>query len=127
MGKAIIEPTDHDHRVGHVIEAQPKLLMPIPGQSASPRFYLWILKEKNFFFCHIQIKGPGNAKLPTRRLFVIQRKKVNTQKEVVERVCSAVPDSATLWTVACQAPLCVEFFRQEYWNGLPFPTPGNLP
>ena len=31
------------------------------------------------------------------------------------------------WTVACQAPLSVEFLRQEYWNGLPFPSPGYLP
>ena len=29
--------------------------------------------------------------------------------------------------MACQAPLSVEFFRQEYWSGLPFPSPGNLP
>ena len=33
---------------------------------------------------------------------------------------------ATLWTVACQAPLSTEFFRQEYWNELPFPPPGDL-
>ena len=32
-----------------------------------------------------------------------------------------------LWTVACQTPLSTEFFRQEFWNGLPFPTPGDLP
>ena len=31
------------------------------------------------------------------------------------------------WTVACQAPLSVEFSRQEYWRGLPFPSPGDLP
>ena len=31
------------------------------------------------------------------------------------------------WTVAHQAPLSMEFFRQEYWNGLPFPSPGDLP
>ena len=31
------------------------------------------------------------------------------------------------WTVACQAPLSMEFSRQEYWDGLPFPTPGDLP
>jgi len=30
-------------------------------------------------------------------------------------------------TVACQAPLSVEFPRQEYWSGLPFPSPGDLP
>ena len=31
---------------------------------------------------------------------------------------------ATPWTVACQALLFMEFFRQEYWSGLPFSTPG---
>ena len=30
------------------------------------------------------------------------------------------------WTVARQAPLPMEFSRQEYWSGLPFPTPGDL-
>ena len=34
---------------------------------------------------------------------------------------------ATPRTVALQAPLSLEFSRQEYWNGLPFPTPGDLP
>ena len=33
----------------------------------------------------------------------------------------------TLWTVAHQALLFMGFSRQEYWNGLPFPLPGNLP
>ena len=33
---------------------------------------------------------------------------------------------ATLWTVACQAPLSMGFSRQEYWSGLPFPSPGDL-
>ena len=34
---------------------------------------------------------------------------------------------ATLRTVARQAPLSMGFSRQEYWNGLPFPPPGDLP
>ena len=40
-----------------------------------------------------------------------------------------VPDwlFAIPWTVACQAPLSMEFSRQEYWSGLPFPSPGDLP
>ena len=33
----------------------------------------------------------------------------------------------TPWTVAHQAPLSREFPRQEYWSGLPFPSPGGLP
>ena len=32
----------------------------------------------------------------------------------------------TLWTIACQAPLSMGFPRQEYWSGLPFPSPGDL-
>ena len=36
-------------------------------------------------------------------------------------------DSATLWTIACQTPLSMGFFRPEYWRGLPFPSPGDLP
>ena len=40
---------------------------------------------------------------------------------------SVVSDSVTPWTVACQAPLSMEFSRQEYWSGQPFPTPGDLP
>ena len=34
---------------------------------------------------------------------------------------------ATPWTVACQAPPSIGFSRQEYWSGLPFPSPGDLP
>ena len=33
----------------------------------------------------------------------------------------------TPWTVAHQAPLSMEFSRKEYWSGLPFPSPGDLP
>ena len=40
---------------------------------------------------------------------------------------SCVQLYATLWTVTCQAPLSVGFSRQEYWNGLPCPPPGDLP
>ena len=34
---------------------------------------------------------------------------------------------STSWTVALQAPLSMGFPRQEYWSGLPFPLPGDLP
>ena len=34
---------------------------------------------------------------------------------------------ATPWTVAYQIPRSIEFSRQEYWSGLPFPSPGDLP
>ena len=34
---------------------------------------------------------------------------------------------ATPWAVALQAPLFMRFSRKEYWSGLPFPSPGDLP
>ena len=42
-------------------------------------------------------------------------------------VCSVVSNSATPRTVARQAPLSMGFLRREYWSGLPFPPPGDLP
>ena len=49
--------------------------------------------------------------------------------------CSAVPCCgakslqlySTSWTVACHALLFMGFSRQEFWSGLPFPPPGDLP
>ena len=43
------------------------------------------------------------------------------------KLLSRVRLFATLWTVAHQAPLSMEISRQEYWSGLPFPSPGDLP
>ena len=43
--------------------------------------------------------------------------------EVVPSSFSRVRLSATLWMVACQASLFMGFSRQEYWSGLPFPSP----
>ena len=44
--------------------------------------------------------------------------------DLVAELCLTL---ATPWTVACQAPLSMGFSRQEYWSGLPFPSPGDLP
>ena len=43
---------------------------------------------------------------------------------LVAKLC---PTPATAWTVVCQASLSMGFSRQEYWSGLPFPSPGDLP
>ena len=55
-----------------------------------------------------------------------------SHQETGPRQCACVhaqscPTSATPGRVAHQAPLSMEFSRQEYWNWLPFPTPGGLP
>ena len=48
-------------------------------------------------------------------------------RKVKVKSLSRVQPFAALWIVACQAPLSMGFSRQEYWNGLPFPSPGDLP
>ena len=50
-----------------------------------------------------------------------------TLKCFVHLVLKSCPTLAILWTVACQTPLSSGFPRQEYWRGLPFPSPGDLP
>ena len=46
---------------------------------------------------------------------------------VYAHVLSRVQLFAAPWAVALKVPLSMEFSRQKYWSGLPFPTPGNLP
>ena len=47
--------------------------------------------------------------------------------KVKVKLLSCVRLFVTPWTVAYQAPQSMEFSRQEYWSGLPFPSPGDLP
>ena len=49
------------------------------------------------------------------------------RKKVEVKLLSCVRLFATLWTVAHQAPPSMGFSRQEYWSGLPFPSPGDHP
>ena len=56
---------------------------------------------------------------PQRPSFIFLKVKV--------KLLSHVQLFATPWTVAHQAPQSMEFSRQEYWSGLPFPSPGDLP
>ena len=54
-------------------------------------------------------------------------KNLNYYKKVKVKSLSRVRLFATPWTVAYQAPTSMGFSRQEYWSGLPFPSPGDLP
>ena len=46
---------------------------------------------------------------------------------IVKSLTQSCPTLCNPWTVAHQAPLSMGFSRQEYWSGLPFPSPGDLP
>ena len=49
------------------------------------------------------------------------------ERKVKVKSASRVRLFATPWTVAYQAPLSMGFSRQEYWSGVPLPSPGDLP
>ena len=57
----------------------------------------------------------------------IPRKSMRHLGTVVCSVASVVSNSVTPWTAAHQASLFMGFSRQEYWNGMPCPPPGDLP
>ena len=64
------------------------------------------------------------------RLFILTRSKWRNStfiKWVKVKPLSRARLFATLWTVTHQAPLSMGFSRQDYWSGLPFPSPGDLP
>ena len=61
----------------------------------------------------------GKEKLPPQSISPIL--------DVVVQSLQSCPTLVTSWTVARQAPLSMGFPRQEYWSGLPFPSPGDLP
>ena len=52
---------------------------------------------------------------------------ISMKVKVKVKSLSRVQLFATLWTVVHQAPQFMGFSRQEYWSGLPFPSPGDLP
>ena len=49
------------------------------------------------------------------------------ESPIAAHACSVISDSVTPWPIAHQVLLSMEFSRQEYCSGLPFPPPRNLP
>ena len=65
--------------------------------------------------------------METVRDFIFGGSKITADGDSVQFSCLVMSDSVTPWTVAYQAPPSMEFSKQEYWSGLPFPSPGDLP
>ena len=91
--------------------------------------------ETLFFWWDVTCSGSWEVYLRTLR-WPHSRLKSHTRFGVVDSerfscVCAQAPRRVrlfvTLWTAAPQAPLSMGFSRQEYWRGLPFPPPGDLP
>ena len=89
-----------------------------------------------------QNRGPPNKPPSFRSINLWQKKQEYTMEKqrkanLFHKWCweswtgcayaQSYPTLCDPWTIAHQDPLSVEFSRQEYWNGLPFPTLGDLP
>ena len=74
-------------------------------------------------------REPQTPKAPSVSLktWLLSADHQNGKVKVKVKSLSRVRLFATLWTVAYQASLSMGFSRQEYWIGLPFPSPGDLP
>ena len=68
-----------------------------------------LTKSKNYFSCYYY------------------HRKAMTNLVLKLKSLSHIRLFVTPWTVACYAPPSMGFSRQEYWSGLPFPSPGDLP
>ena len=89
---------------------------------------------QNFTSAHLHKRAPQGSKQTPAALIPTSRNHVEIHTGGKSCVCACVCSYfncvclfGTLWAVACQAPLSVGFSRKEYWSGLPFPPPGNLP
>ena len=111
----------------------PKAAKPPP--SVNPQN--WRIKE-TASFQSFKLKFEGIS-LPTMLPCRVAAKKIVTlvlwglwlrgptaSPDTVKWSHSVVSDSATPWTAAYQAPSFMGFSRQEYWSGLPFPSPGGI-
>ena len=71
--------------------------------------------------------GRAGLSIGAKERLLVHLESINTTKCESIICFSHIRLCATPWTVACQAPLSMGFPRQEYWSGVPFPSPGDLP
>ena len=95
----------------------------IPSNMKSYAFFLFLFSDQFFsviscFLCALFPRLYHYCSIP---LYMLQL--INVRACLI----SCVQLFVTLWTIAYQVPLFMEFSRQEYWSGLPLPPPGDLP
>ena len=83
---------------------------------------------QNLFYTKSTISQVYISKFPNVKSFLVE-----TVSQFLlfpysgDLVAKSCPTLATPWTVACQAPRSMRFSRQEYWSGLPYASPADLP
>ena len=128
-GDSCLRATEHDGAEGGFLEA-----------SVTRYTELWRMSPRCWRTCwlgFVEARGDSREKTQSTEIWESSEELAQSlvwlrlKKEALEDVCmqslSHVQLYATLWTVAYQASLSMEFYKQEYWSDLPFPPPGDLP
>ena len=99
----------------------------IPSQAKEKAVGVWGFKEGGRQFTRRwedQMIGKQMFAMPCKYVFLIKKLSLVIALSGTVLVAQSLQLFATPQTVAHQAPLSMEFSRQEYWSGLPFPSPG---
>ena len=98
------------------------------GNCLVPGVETWARKLKQGFYILALVHG-GCVIMSHSASASVDLSFLTCEMNIIHRglVAKLCPTLVTPWTVACQAPLSVGFSRQEYWSGLPFPSPEYLP
>ena len=94
------------------------------------KLYLWkqravLIWPINLWAAKPVVDYHADVKDSEINLQVVTGKDIHSMCGVVVLIAQLCLTLCNPWTVACQAPLSMEFSRQEYWNGLPFHSPGE--
>ena len=90
-------------------------------------FLIWFVYVFMGRVLHMELSGSEDLHTSRQKLKWGNKIPAEVLCVVCAQLLSQVWLSVTPWTVARQAPLSMEFSRQEYWSGLLLPSPGNLP
>ena len=96
------------------------------GQEFAQRIKTWGFQTLEFVN-KVNILFPGHSQSEALHEYLILWLHLGTRSPTVHAHTRSCLTVCTPWTVAHQVPLSIEFSRQEYWSGLPFPPSGDLP
>ena len=88
--------------------------------------FLWKFRQVNspcFSFLIYKMRTVRDA----NRITMTAQWVITWKKKIKVKAAQSCPDSCDTWTVGLQAPLSMEFSRQESWSGSLFPPPGDIP
>ena len=94
------------------------------GISLNLKLNLSLIQEHEVVFIYLCLLLMSHSKVYSFFIYILN---ILVSVCVCAQSLSRVQLFATPWTVAHQAPLSMEFSRQDYWSGLPLPTPGDPP